>query len=113
MGATKRIKRSGERLFALTHEFSDHGNERRFVVHATMAELLSAGPDLRERTTPVDHLPGLSQPSLRKAQEFSPNPDLSAASAISWEPVLAEKLSRDPALSRQFGAVVRLAGRGP
>jgi len=58
MGATKRIKRPGERLVALTHEFSDHGNERRFVVHATMVELLSADPDLRERAAPVDHLRG-------------------------------------------------------
>ena len=70
MGTADRVGRLGERLFALSREFTEDGNERRFLVHASLLELLSLDPNVRACATPVDHLRDLMQASYRRAQKL-------------------------------------------
>lgn len=72
MGVAARVTRLGRRLVAATHDLAQGINERRFLAHVALANLLSREPHLRECATPVDHLRQLvenayhatSQPSL-------------------------------------------------
>lgn len=86
MGVAARVTRLGRRLVAATHELAQGINERRFLAHLALADLLSRDPYLRECATPVDHLRQLVenayhatlQPSLSlpiwKSLQASPSP---------------------------------------
>lgn len=66
MGVAGRVIRLSRRLVAASHALTEGINERRFLAHAALADLLSRDMHLRECATPVDHLRQLVEAAHRE-----------------------------------------------
>jgi len=88
MGVAARVTRLCRRLVAATHELTQGINERQFLAHVALADLLSRDTHLRECATPVDRLRQLVEAAHRETLQ----PSLSLPT---WKSLQASPIARD------------------